>query len=76
VIGLPHDDRGNDVHAIVEAAESECSPPDLLVFLAERLAAYKLPRTFEYVAEPLRDDAGKVRRSTLRTERLAAPVTD
>lgn len=76
VIGLPHDDRGNDVHAIVEAAESEGPPQDLLVFLAERLAAYKLPRTFEYVAEPLRDDAGKVRRSTLRTERLTTPVTD
>jgi hypothetical protein len=31
---------------------------------------YKLPRTFEYVDEPLRDDAGKVRRSALRAARL------
>ena len=33
---------------------------------------YKLPRTFEFVSEPLRDDAGKVRRSALRAERIAA----
>lgn len=71
VIGLPHDDRGNDVHAIVQADESEVSQPELLEFLAERLAVYKLPRTVEYVSNPLRDDAGKVRRSALRAERIA-----
>jgi len=31
---------------------------------------YKVPRTFEYVDFALRDDAGKVRRSALRAERL------
>jgi bile acid-coenzyme A ligase len=30
---------------------------------------YKIPRTFERVAEPVRDDAGKVRRAALRAER-------
>jgi bile acid-coenzyme A ligase len=34
---------------------------------------YKVPRSFEYVAEPVRDDAGKVRRKALREARLAAP---
>lgn len=72
VIGLPDDDRGNDVHAIVQADESVVSRTDLLAFVAERLATYKLPRTIEYVDLPLRDDAGKVRRSALRAERLAA----
>lgn len=71
VIGLPHDDRGNDVHAIVQADADEVGQQDLLEFLAERLAVYKLPRTVEYVSEPLRDDAGKVRRSALRAERLS-----
>ena len=69
VIGLPDEDRGNVVHAIVQADESEVSTPDLLAFLAERLAIYKLPRAVEYVDEPLRDDAGKVRRSDLRAQR-------
>ena len=27
---------------------------------------YKIPRTFELVDEPLRDDAGKVRRTAVR----------
>jgi bile acid-coenzyme A ligase len=75
VIGLPSDERGNDVHAIVEADESQLRREDLLAYLADRLAAYKLPRTIEYVTDPLRDDAGKVRRSTLRTERLASSPT-
>ena len=65
VIGLPHEDRGNDVHAIVEADESVVSQADLLAFLAERLTKYKLPRTIEFVDEPLRDEAGKVRRADL-----------
>ena len=46
---------------------------ELLAFVGERLAKYKLPRTVEFVDKPLRDDAGKVRRSALRAERLARP---
>ncbi|MEP1122443.1 MAG: AMP-binding protein [Ilumatobacter sp.] len=72
VIGLPHDDRGNDVHAIVQADPDVAPESELLAFLAERLVAYKLPRTIEYVDEPLRDDAGKVRRSALRAERMTS----
>lgn len=48
---------------------------DLLTFLADRLVRYKLPRSIELVDEPLRDDAGKVRRSAVRDaaiERLGA----
>ena len=71
VIGLPDEDRGNVVHAIVQADESEVPTADLLAFLAERLTTYKLPRTVEYVDEPLRDDAGKVRRSDLQAQRRA-----
>ncbi len=42
----------------------------LLAHLTERLVRYKIPRTLEFVDEPLRDDAGKVRRKSLRAERL------
>ncbi len=72
VIGLPDEDRGNVVHAIVQADPGRLDIPELLEFLAERLATYKLPRSVEIVDTPLRDDAGKVRRSALRAERIAA----
>ncbi|MEY2957864.1 MAG: hypothetical protein RLZZ01_432, partial [Actinomycetota bacterium] len=71
VIGLPDDDRGNSVHAIVEADPEQVSSEELLAFAAERLAKYKLPRSVEFVDEPLRDDAGKVRRTALRSERTS-----
>ncbi|MFM8626379.1 MAG: AMP-binding protein [Actinomycetota bacterium] len=70
VIGLPDDDKGNTVHAIVEADPSAVSEDELRSFLAERLVTYKIPRTIEWVDQPLRDDAGKVRRAALRAERI------
>ena len=70
VIGLPDDDLGNIVHAIIEADPSEFQLEELLTFLGERLVRYKVPRSIEIVNEPLRDDAGKLRRSALRSERL------
>ena len=70
VVGLPDEDKGNVIHAIVEADRAAVPESELLAFLAERLVRYKLPRTVEYVDGPLRDDAGKARRSALRDERL------
>ena len=72
VIGLPDEDKGNVVHAIIEADPATIDEAELKAFLAERLVVYKLPRTFEYVDEPLRDDAGKVRRTALRQARIDA----
>ena len=70
VIGLPDEDLGNIPHAIVELAEP-VTDEELLAHLRQRLAPYKLPRTIERATTPLRDEAGKVRRSALRSERLA-----
>ena len=71
VIGLPDDDMGNVVHAVVEADQQTVSREDLLSFVAERLARYKVPRSIEYTDQPLRNEAGKLRRSALRAERTA-----
>jgi bile acid-coenzyme A ligase len=75
VIGLPDEELGNIVHAIVEAEEEAVpmEPKQLLEFVSERLARYKVPRSIEYTDEPIRDDAGKVRRSALRAERVSTP---
>ena len=69
VIGLPDEDLGQRVHAIVQTMEP-VDDDELLAHLAERLVRYKIPRSIEYVDEPLRDDAGKVRRSALREARI------
>jgi bile acid-coenzyme A ligase len=47
------------------------SDAELLAFLGERLARYKVPRSVEFTDRPMRDDAGKLRRAALRAERLA-----
>jgi acyl-CoA synthetase (AMP-forming)/AMP-acid ligase II len=71
VIGLPDEDLGNIPYAIVELS-GPASDEDLMAHLRRRLAPYKLPRVIERATTPLRDDAGKVRRSALRAERIAA----
>ena len=72
VIALPHDDLGQVPHALVEL-EGDVTDEELRAHLAERLATYKIPRSFERVREPLRDDAGKVRRSALAAARTEPP---
>jgi bile acid-coenzyme A ligase len=76
VIGLPDSDLGNIVHAIVEASPEAVSQDDLLRFVADRVARYKIPRSVEYTNQPLRNEAGKVRRSALRAERLTPETTE
>ena len=71
VIGLPDDDMGNRIHAIVQPAPG-LDMDDLQRHLAGHLVSYKRPRSFELTDEPLRDESGKVRRSQLRDARIAA----
>ncbi len=71
VVGLPDEDLGARVHAIVDAPGASLTHNELLDHLSDRLARYKIPRSLEFVDQPVRDDAGKVRRSQLRAERLA-----
>lgn len=69
VIGLPDSDLGQRVHAIVDAPTGT-TEEELISFLNTRLSRYKVPRSIEFVDEPLRDDAGKTRRSALLKERV------
>jgi bile acid-coenzyme A ligase len=71
VVGLPDDDLGSRPHAIVQTDDgTPVDEDELRTHLADRLVRYKIPRSFEFVAVPLRDDAGKLRRGVLRAERL------
>ncbi|MBW2382380.1 MAG: AMP-binding protein [Deltaproteobacteria bacterium] len=69
VIGLPDEDMGQIVHAIVQTS-APVSEEELRTHLKERLVHYAIPRTFELVDTALRDEAGKVRRWALRAERV------
>ncbi|KJC48768.1 hypothetical protein UP09_08585 [Bradyrhizobium sp. LTSP885] len=71
VIGLPDEDLGHRVHAIVESLEP-INETALREWLGDRLVRYKIPRTFEFVTTPVRDEVGKLRRSKLRQERISA----
>jgi bile acid-coenzyme A ligase len=71
VIGLPDDEYGNLVHALVQS-DAPLDESQLEAFLRERLVRYKIPRSYEFVTEPLRGDDGKVRRSALRAARVNA----
>lgn len=79
VIGLPDDDLGQRVHAIVDVAGRESDAElvsQLNSHVRDHVAAYKAPRTYELVGNLLRDDAGKLRRSALRSARVPGAAQD
>lgn len=70
VIGLPDEDMGSRLHAIIDMPTGDLDEAALTAHLKERLVTYKQPKSIELVREPLRDDAGKTRRKALREARL------
>ena len=74
VIGLPDEDMGARVHAIVQPL-GPVTEAELRDYVASQLVSYKTPRSFEFVEDALRDDSGKLRRAALRDARLVGMVT-
>lgn len=64
VVGLPHDDWGEMVHAVVHLRDGErISETELLAWCRQRLAGYKTPKGVTFTDQPLpRNSAGKVAR--------------
>ncbi|MFM7067605.1 MAG: AMP-binding protein [Gammaproteobacteria bacterium] len=70
VIGLPHEDLGNRIHAIVDSPEHVVDIDALREYLQHRLSRPKWPHTYELADSMLRNDAGKLQRTALRAARL------
>jgi len=69
VIGVPDPLRGETLVAYVVAKEGETpEPKEILAWLKERLAAYKIPRRIELREELPRNSSGKILKRMLREE--------
>jgi len=67
VIGVPDDQWGESVKAVVQLRPSmRATGDDLINFCSERLASYKKPRSVDFVDELPRDAAGKLLKRNLR----------
>lgn len=67
VVGVPDEEWGEAVHAVVVPTGDEpITADDIRAFTGDRLAAYKKPKTVEFVDELPTTALGKLDRSTLR----------
>ena len=69
VFGVPDDEWGESVHAILQPRDGETFDlAEVRAFVAERLASFKQPRTYEVRDELPRTEAGKLLKRVLRDE--------
>ncbi len=70
VFGIPHEDWGEEIKAVVEVAPGvdagDALTAELTAHCAERLAKFKLPKSIDYTAEMPRDPNGKLYKRKLR----------
>ncbi|MGB5811328.1 MAG: class I adenylate-forming enzyme family protein [Polyangiales bacterium] len=78
VIGVDHDDLGEEVKAIIVFREGHTATPDTLqAWVAEALAYYKVPSIWQVRAAPLpRNATGKVLKQALRDERTSTFIEE
>jgi long-chain acyl-CoA synthetase len=70
VFGIPHEDWGEEIKAVVQPAEGVAADDELrdeiFAFCEERLAKYKRPKTIDFIIEMPRDPSGKLYKRKLR----------
>ncbi|MBB35067.1 MAG: acyl-CoA synthetase [Hirschia sp.] len=75
VFGVPHEDMGEVLHAVVQPldqeADQEALQQELMVWCREGLASIKCPRSWEFRKSLPRHDTGKIYARHLKNEWLA-----
>jgi acyl-CoA synthetase (AMP-forming)/AMP-acid ligase II len=70
VFGIPHDEWGEEVKAVVQPVSPEAGGPELadelLAYCRARLADFKCPRSIDFAAELPRDQTGKLYKRELQ----------
>jgi acyl-CoA synthetase (AMP-forming)/AMP-acid ligase II len=70
VIGVPNEDMGEEVKAVVKPADGVAAgrelAEELIAYVRERIAHYKAPRTVDFVDELPRLSNGKIYKRLLR----------
>jgi long-chain acyl-CoA synthetase len=70
VFGVPNDDWGEEIKAVVQPAAGvtpdDALTAELLAYAADRLAKFKLPKSVDYAEELPRDPNGKLYKRKLR----------
>jgi acyl-CoA synthetase (AMP-forming)/AMP-acid ligase II len=76
VFGIPSEEWGESVHAVVVAQPGEAlSEAELLAFAREHLAGYKTPRSVSFLDEIPRTGSGKILKRVLREPFWAGRTT-
>ncbi len=70
VFGIPHDDWGEEVKAVIEPVEGvtgdDSLTADIMAFCRERLAKFKCPKSIDFTNDMPRDPNGKLYKRKLR----------
>lgn len=70
VIGVPDDEMGEQVKAVIQPSDPEAAGPDLAdeldAFCRQRIAGFKCPRSFDFVDDLPRLPTGKLLKRELR----------
>jgi O-succinylbenzoic acid--CoA ligase len=76
VVGLPDEEWGERVGALVEPSDESLTAEELDDFCRERLAGYKIPRTVRFAESLPRTVSGTTERATVRERLLDGGPTD
>jgi fatty-acyl-CoA synthase/long-chain acyl-CoA synthetase len=66
VLGIPHEDWGESVHACVISRDSELTEAELIGWARQHMAGYAVPKSVEFVSELPETTYGKVDKNELR----------